>query len=261
MPVMRARSSALGTLVVLWFGGRQVIARRSSSLGDLVAFIGYLHLLAWPTMALGWMLSIVQRGRAAMQRLEEIFAIEPAIADRRRAAPDRRASPTPVRRRRVEPARATSPVRAIRRGESTHGRPGASNALVDFDVRPPARRSRSSAAPAPARRLAACTCCRASSTSPAARCASTAATCATLPLATLRRAIGFVPQDPFLFSRRIRDNIAFARRPRGATTARVAARPRRWPALGGRHRGASRAATTPSSASAASRSRAARSSA
>src|SRR5204862_547939 len=80
MPVMRG-ASTLGTLVVLWYGGLRVIAG-ALSLGDLVAFIGYLHLLAWPTMALGWMLSIVQRGRAALQRLEEIFAIEPAIDDR-----------------------------------------------------------------------------------------------------------------------------------------------------------------------------------
>src|SRR5438046_416150 len=69
MPVMRAVST-LTTLVVLWYGGLRVIGK-ALSLGDLVAFIAYLHILAWPTMALGWMLSIVQRGRAAMQRLEQ----------------------------------------------------------------------------------------------------------------------------------------------------------------------------------------------
>src|SRR6185369_5423118 len=79
MPVMRA-ASTFGTLVVLWYGGLRVIAG-ALTLGDLVAFIGYLHILAWPTMALGWMLSIVQRGRAAMQRLEHIFAVVPSIAD------------------------------------------------------------------------------------------------------------------------------------------------------------------------------------
>jgi ATP-binding cassette subfamily B protein len=63
MPLMKLAAGA-GTLMVLWYGGLQVIARRIG-LGDLVAFIGYLNLLAWPTMALGWMLSIVQRGRAA----------------------------------------------------------------------------------------------------------------------------------------------------------------------------------------------------
>src|SRR6185369_11689431 len=84
MPVMRAVST-LGTLVVLWYGGLKVIAHELS-LGDLVAFIGYLHILAWPTMALGWMLSIVQRGRAALQRLEVIFRAEPSIDDGRALA-------------------------------------------------------------------------------------------------------------------------------------------------------------------------------
>ncbi len=79
MPVMKAVSS-LGILVVLWYGGSLVIAGRLS-LGDLVAFIGYLHLLAWPTMALGWLISLFQRGRAALERLEEIFQASPEITD------------------------------------------------------------------------------------------------------------------------------------------------------------------------------------
>src|SRR5262249_18847854 len=76
-PVMKMVSSS-GVLVVLWFGGWLVIRERVG-MGDLVAFIAYLHLLAWPTMALGWMLSIMQRGRAARVRLEHIFAAEPEI--------------------------------------------------------------------------------------------------------------------------------------------------------------------------------------
>ncbi len=79
MPIMRAASS-LGTLVVLWLGGLEVIRGRIS-IGDLVAFIAYLNMLAWPTMALGWMLSILQRGRAAMQRLEHIFGQPAEICD------------------------------------------------------------------------------------------------------------------------------------------------------------------------------------
>jgi ATP-binding cassette, subfamily B, multidrug efflux pump len=77
VPVMKLVSSA-GILVVLWFGGWLVIRGRVG-IGDLVAFIAYLHLLAWPTMAMGWMLSILQRGRASMMRLEHIFVAEPEI--------------------------------------------------------------------------------------------------------------------------------------------------------------------------------------
>jgi ATP-binding cassette subfamily B protein len=72
--------SGLGLLVVLWYGGSHVIAGRLS-IGDLVAFIGYLHLLAWPTMALGWLISIFQRGQAALKRLEVIFQAQPEIID------------------------------------------------------------------------------------------------------------------------------------------------------------------------------------
>jgi ATP-binding cassette subfamily B protein len=72
LPVMKVVAS-LGTVVVLWLGGRRVMAGQLT-IGDLLAFIWYLNILAWPTMAMGWMLTIFQRGRAAMQRLEEIFS-------------------------------------------------------------------------------------------------------------------------------------------------------------------------------------------
>ena len=78
-PTMRV-VSALGVLVVLWLGGSRVATGRLS-IGDLVAFIGYLNALAWPTMALGWMFAMVQRGRAGMQRLEAVLDVVPTISD------------------------------------------------------------------------------------------------------------------------------------------------------------------------------------
>ena len=78
-PLMKGVSGT-GLLVVLWYGGSQVIAGQLS-LGDLVAFMGYLHLLAWPTMAMGWLISLYQRGKAAMQRLEVIWQTRPDIVD------------------------------------------------------------------------------------------------------------------------------------------------------------------------------------
>jgi ATP-binding cassette subfamily B protein len=47
---------------------------------DIVAFVAYLNVLAWPTAAFGWMISLVERGRAAMKRLEEILKTEPHIS-------------------------------------------------------------------------------------------------------------------------------------------------------------------------------------
>lgn len=192
-PVMNV-VGGVGTLVVLWYGGREVVRGRLS-VGDLVAFVGYLHLLAWPTMALGWMLSVLQRGRAAMQRLNELLLVTPAIADPPGAEapadcrgevsfhsvgfryPSRREGPPVLERVDLRiPAGATVAI---------VGRTGAGkSSLVQmiprlFDpeegsVTLDGRDVRS------------------------------------LPLGWLRRQVGLVPQDPFLFSRSLRDNVAFA---------------------------------------------------
>lgn len=71
MPMIRG-ASATATMIVLIYGGSLVINGRLS-LGSLVAFLSYLGQLAWPTISLGWMLSIYQRGKASMKRLDEIF--------------------------------------------------------------------------------------------------------------------------------------------------------------------------------------------
>ena len=78
--------SGIGALTVLWVGGRAVVEGRLS-LGVLVAFTGYVAYLAWPTMALGWVLAIVRRGLAALGRVTEILETRPAIADGPEAAP------------------------------------------------------------------------------------------------------------------------------------------------------------------------------
>jgi ATP-binding cassette subfamily B protein len=77
-PIMQGMN-ALTVLIVIWYGGIRVV-RGDLLVADIVAFISYLNILAWPTAAFGWMLSLVERGRAAMERLDEVFNIEPAIA-------------------------------------------------------------------------------------------------------------------------------------------------------------------------------------
>src|SRR5208282_2853761 len=71
MPMIRG-AAASATMVVLIYGGSLVINGRMS-LGSLVAFLSYLGQLAWPTISLGWMISIYQRGKASIKRLDEIF--------------------------------------------------------------------------------------------------------------------------------------------------------------------------------------------
>ncbi|MBK7977135.1 MAG: ABC transporter ATP-binding protein [Deltaproteobacteria bacterium] len=77
-PLM-ATVGGMGTLLVLVGGGWMVI-HSYLSLGALVAFAGYVGMLIWPTFALGWMLSIFQRGRSAMARIQEILDARPEIA-------------------------------------------------------------------------------------------------------------------------------------------------------------------------------------
>ena len=77
---MIAFMSGLSSLIVLFFGARAVIAG-TISLGEFVAFNVYLGLLTWPMMALGWMVNMVQRGNASMQRVDKILTVQPDIAD------------------------------------------------------------------------------------------------------------------------------------------------------------------------------------
>lgn len=79
IPVLSGLAS-IGTVIVLWFGGIAVIEGRLG-LGSLVEFQSYLARLVWPTLALGWMLSLFQRGMASWRRLEEVLLTEPAIVD------------------------------------------------------------------------------------------------------------------------------------------------------------------------------------
>jgi len=70
--------SGSGMAIVLWYGGLQVIGGRIT-VGDFVAFSFYLALLTWPMIALGWVVSLFQRGAASMGRLNRILETEPRI--------------------------------------------------------------------------------------------------------------------------------------------------------------------------------------
>ena len=78
--------AGIGGLGVLWFGGRGVLEGRLS-LGALVAFSGYVAYLAWPTMALGWVLAIIRRGLSAFGRVIEILNTPSDIVDGPAATP------------------------------------------------------------------------------------------------------------------------------------------------------------------------------
>jgi ATP-binding cassette subfamily B multidrug efflux pump len=70
----------LGALLVLWLGSREVIRGRIT-LGEFVAFNSYLTMLAWPMIAFGWVTNMLQRGMASWKRMLEVLETEPTIAD------------------------------------------------------------------------------------------------------------------------------------------------------------------------------------
>ena len=70
----------LGALLVLWLGSREVIRGRIT-LGEFVAFNAYLTMLSWPMIAFGWVTNMLQRGMASWKRMLEVLDAEPAIHD------------------------------------------------------------------------------------------------------------------------------------------------------------------------------------
>lgn len=72
--------SGISFLIVIWYGGILVIEGQIS-LGDFVAFNSYLSLLVWPMMAIGWVINILQRGSASMERINNILFEKPDITD------------------------------------------------------------------------------------------------------------------------------------------------------------------------------------
>lgn len=70
----------IALLILLWFGGNAVISDKIT-LGNLVAFTVWLGMLGWPIISFGWVLNLIQRSSASMNRLNEIMDTEPLIQD------------------------------------------------------------------------------------------------------------------------------------------------------------------------------------
>ena len=70
----------IGSLVVLWVGGIQVIARQLT-LGQFVQFSAYIAAITWPLISLGWVINLVQRGEVSMGRINKIFNMKPQIKE------------------------------------------------------------------------------------------------------------------------------------------------------------------------------------
>jgi ATP-binding cassette subfamily B protein len=172
------------------------VVRGDLLVADIVAFIAYLNLLAWPTAAFGWMLSLVERGRAAMRRLEEILETEPEIS-----------SPsTPLRADKLKEAIEFRNV-SFAYGRQKNGHP----ALEGIHFKLPVGKTvglvgRIGSGKSTVAQLL-----------PRSFDVGTGAILMDgrdirrLSLRELRAMMGYVPQDPFLFSTSLRRNLAFGR--------------------------------------------------
>ncbi len=72
--------SSIAFFIVMIYGSQMVILEEIS-LGDFIAFNNYLGVLIWPMMAIGWVINIVQRGNASLERINEILDVKPDIVD------------------------------------------------------------------------------------------------------------------------------------------------------------------------------------
>ncbi len=70
----------VGMMIILFFGGRLVV-RGDITMGDFVAFITYLYMLIWPMMAIGWVTNLVQRGITSLSRIDSLMMERPLLDD------------------------------------------------------------------------------------------------------------------------------------------------------------------------------------
>ena len=182
----------LSALIVLWLGSRLVVADQIT-VGDFVAFNGYLVMLSWPMIAFGWVTNMLQRGLAAWHRMLEILETPPSITD---------PGPHPTLETpgdiagRVEFRNLTFAYNGqpVLDGISATVGPGQMLALVG-----PTGAGKSTLVDLLPRLF----------DPPPGSVLIDGVDVREIPLTVLRGAIGYVPQEPFLFSQSIAYNVAF----------------------------------------------------
>ena len=184
----------LAMVMVLLVGGHQVLSGRIS-IGDFVAFSTYTVMLTWPIIALGWVVNLVQRGKASVVRIQELLEEKPTIDDRA-ADP----SLTGIAQGSIEfrdlHFRYQGAAEEVLRGISLKVPAGSSLALVG-----PTGAGKSTLAGLIVRLYDA----------PEGSVLIDAKPVRSYQLDTLHADIGYVPQETFLFSTTIRDNITLGR--------------------------------------------------
>jgi ATP-binding cassette, subfamily B, multidrug efflux pump len=182
----------LGFGAVLWYGGLLVIRSRIS-LGEFVTFHLYLGRLVWPMIAIGWVVNLTQRGTASLARIRKVLDTQPAIRDEE-----------PL----VDPGEIRGEVSF--RGLSFAYREGVP-VLSDVDLQVPAGKTVAVVGRTGSGKSTLLSLIPRLIDPPHGTLRVDGAEIRHLPLARLRAATGMVPQETFLFSATIRENIALGR--------------------------------------------------
>jgi len=179
----------LAVVLVLWLGGREVLLGRIS-VGKFVAFNTYMVQLTWPIIALGWVINIFQRGTASMGRINELLIEKPEIID------------TPTL---DAPQQIVGDIEFRHLSYSYNGAP----VLHDINLRIPAGSSLAIVGPTGSGKTTLVNLIPRVYDAARGSVLIDGRAIQDYPVETLRRNIGFVPQETFLFSDTIRENIAF----------------------------------------------------
>ena len=185
----------LGALLVLWLGSRDVMRQRLT-LGEFVAFNAYLAMLTWPMIAFGWVTNMLQRGTASWKRMLEVMDIVPLVAD----GPVEDGNPPPAIQGGIE-------IRHLTFG--FNGTP----VLRDVSLRVAAGETLAIVGPTGSGKSTLISLLPRLYEPPRGTVFIDGADVRDIPLPVLRGAIGFVSQEPFLFSETLGANIAFGMAP------------------------------------------------
>ncbi|MGA2537439.1 MAG: ABC transporter ATP-binding protein [Terracidiphilus sp.] len=179
-------------VITLLAGGHLVIAHRIS-VGDFVAFNTYMVMLIWPIIAVGWVVNLFQRGTASVKRIDELLQAEPAIDDR---SADKSIGPDTLLNGDIE----------FRHLSFSYGE---TPVLRDISLKVPAGSSLAIVGPTGCGKTTLVNLLSRLYEAPAGSLLIDGRAVRDYPLAVLRRNIGMVPQETFLFSDTIGENLAF----------------------------------------------------
>jgi ATP-binding cassette subfamily B multidrug efflux pump len=186
----------LAIVLVLWLGGREVIHGRIQ-LGGFVAFNVYMVQLTWPIIALGWVINIFQRGTASMGRINEILVEKPEIEDSEAI--------------KTSGTLATAQIEGEIEFRHLNFAYNSTPVLHDINLRIPAGSSLAIVGPTGSGKTTLVSLIPRIYDAEPGTVLIDGIPVRDYPIATLRSNLGFVPQETFLFSETVRENIAFGK--------------------------------------------------